>query len=33
MLVKVFNNLYSEPQQRKLPFSDRFSQAGISWIS
>jgi hypothetical protein len=32
MLVKVFNNL-CEPQQRKLPFSDRFTHAGIFWIS
>jgi hypothetical protein len=28
MLVKVFNNSW-----RKLPFSDRFSHAGVSWIS
>ena len=33
MLVKVFNRIYGEPEQRKLPFSNRFSHAGVSWIS
>jgi hypothetical protein len=28
-----FSTIYGEPQQGKLPFSDRFSHAGISWIS
>jgi hypothetical protein len=29
----ISSTIYGEPQQRKLPFSDRFSHAGLCWIS
>jgi hypothetical protein len=33
LCLSKFSTIYGEPQQRKLPFSDRFSHPGISWIS
>ena len=29
----AFSTIYGELQQRKLPFSGRFSHAGVSWFS
>ena len=29
----ISSTIYGEPQQRKLSFSDRFSHAGLCWIS
>jgi hypothetical protein len=33
LCLSKFSTIYSEPRQRKLPFSDRFTHAEISWIS
>jgi hypothetical protein len=33
LCLSKFSTIYGDPQQRKLPFSDKFTHAGISWIS